>query len=187
MVVAGIDYSLTCPAISVYDTGANKFCFDNVSSYFRSNLKRFSWFDERNMIAENHGQYKTDEDRYDDIANWALSIMVKKHNVDKVFLEGYSYGSTGKVFHIAENTAVLKYLMWDEELEFEVVPPTVIKKFATGKGNANKEKMYEAFCNENVGSDLRELLTPRSSNVISPVGDVVDSYYILKYGLSKLN
>ena len=99
-------------------------------------------------------------------------------------MEGYSYGSTGKVFHIAENTAVLKYLMWDEELEFEVVPPTVIKKFATGKGNANKEKMYEAFCDENKDSSLREWLTPRSSNVISPVNDIVDSYYILKYGLS---
>ena len=184
MILAGIDYSLTCPAISVYNTESNNFCFDNVFSYFRSNLKRFDHFNDLNMIAENHNPNTSDEDRYDDIPNWALTILLRTHSVDKVILEGYSYGSTGKVFNIAENTAVLKYSMWNEELEFEVVPPTVIKKFATGKGNANKEKMYEAFCNENVGSDLRELLTPRSSNVISPVGDIVDSYYILKYGLS---
>ena len=80
--------------------------------------------------------------------------------------------------------AVLKYLMWSEELEFEVVPPTVIKKFATGKGNANKEKMYEAFCTENPKMDLRSQLTPRSSNVISPGNDIVDAYFIAKYGFS---
>ena len=115
-----------------------------------------------------------------------MIILLRKHNVDKVFLEGYSYGSTGKVFHIAENTGVLKYLMWDEELNFEIIPPTVIKKFATGKGNANKEKMYEAFCTENPNLDLRSQLTPRSSNVISPVSDIVDAYFIAKYGISNI-
>jgi hypothetical protein len=89
-----------------------------------------------------------------------------------------------KVFHIAENTAILKYNLWDAQIEFDIIPPTVIKKFATGKGNANKEKMYEAFVNENPGVDLRSWLTPRSSNVISPVSDIVDAYFIAKYGLS---
>ena len=140
-------------------------------------------FNEGNLYGENHSSYKSDEDRYDDIANWAMVILLRKNKVNKAFLEGYSYSSTGKVFHIAENTAVLKYLMWDEELDFEIVPPTVIKKFATGKGNANKEKMYEAFCKENPSVDLRSQLTPRSSNVISPVSDVVDAYFIAKYGV----
>ena len=73
-----------------------------------------------------------------------------------------------------------------EEIEFDIVPPTVIKKFATGKGNANKEKMYEAFDVENPGVDIRSWLTPRSTNTISPVSDVVDAYFIVKYGLNSL-
>ena len=158
-------------------------CFNSSSILAVRELEKY---DEDNLHGENHSSWKTDEDRYDDIANWAMIILLRKYHVDKVILEGYSYGSTGKVFHIAENTAVLKYLMWDEELEFEIVPPTVIKKFATGKGNANKEKMYEAFCTENPKVDLRSQLTPRSSNVISPVNDIVDAYFIAKYGLSNI-
>jgi hypothetical protein len=43
--------------------------------------------------------------------------------------------------------------------------------------------MYEAFVEEHGDLDLRATLTPRSTNVISPVNDIVDSYYILKYGI----
>ena len=186
MVIAGIDYSLSCPAICVYDTNRRKFSYDNTYNYFRSNLKKFENFNRNKLSSENHGSWKTEEDRYDDIANWAMNIISTKHNVNRVFLEGYSYGSTGKVFHIAENTAILKYLMWDNEIGFDIIPPTVIKKFATGKGNANKEKMQEAFVKENSRVDLCTWLTPKSSNVISPVNDVVDAYFIAKYGLDSL-
>ena len=184
MIVAGIDYSLTCPGICVYDSEDGAFTFQNTHNYFRSNLQRFEMFNENRVCGENHGPWKADEDRYDDIANWALQILISKHSVDKVFIEGYSYGSSGKVFHIAENTAILKNYLWDEGLEFEIIPPTVIKKFATGKGNANKELMYESFENENPEIDLRSWLTPRSSNTISPVSDIVDAYFIAKYGLT---
>ena len=182
--IAGIDYSLSCPAICVYNSYDGEFNFDNAKFYFRSNLQRFDSFHENRMWGENHGPWKTDEDRYDDIATWALDILTDANSVDKVFLEGYSYGSTGKVFHIAENTAILKYFMWEEGIDFEIIPPTVIKKFATGKGNANKELMYENFDRENSHVDLQSWLTPRSNNIISPVSDIVDSYFIAKYGLS---
>jgi hypothetical protein len=184
MIIAGIDYSLSCPAICVHDTQDGKFSFETTHHFFRSNLKKFDKFHEGRLWGENHEQWNTDEDRYDDISTWALNIMLNQYEVNKVYLEGYSYGSTGRVFHIAENTAILKYNLWNEQIEFEIIPPTVIKKFATGKGNANKEKMYEAFINENPGVDLRSWLTPRSSNVISPVSDIVDAYFIAKYGLS---
>ena len=185
MIIAGIDYSLTCPAICVYDSHDGDFNFHNAFFYFRSNLQRFDKFNENRICGENHGPWKTDEERYDDIASWALDILMSVHRVDKAYLEGYSYGSTGKVFHIAENTGALKCNMWEEGIEFDIVPPTVIKKFATGKGNANKEKMYEAFDVENPGVDIRSWLTPRSTNTISPVSDVVDAYFIAKYGFNQ--
>ena len=62
-------------------------------------------------------------------------------------------------------------------------PPTVIKKFATGKGNANKEQMYEAFVDELLTpTDLKERLTPKAKKVINPISDIVDSYFIAKCG-----
>jgi len=183
MIVAGIDYSLSCPAICVYDSSEGEFNFKNSHFYFRSNLARFDKFKKENVHGENHKTYDCDMDRYDDIADWALSIMVDK-GVKKAFLEGYSYGSTGRVFHIAENTAILKYNLWDSKIIVDIVPPTTIKKFATGKGNSNKQKMHDSFVEENPSADLCSFLTPRSSNIISPVSDIVDAYFITKYGLS---
>ncbi len=181
-VIAGIDYSMTSPALCVFDTEKGRYCFDNVGAYFRSNLARFEQYKEGNVNGENHKPFKCDMDRYDDISDWATSIL-DSQGVTKVFLEGYSFGSTGKVFNIAENTAVLKYNLWDLNIDIEILAPTTIKKFATGSGRASKENMYEKFCEENSKSALREMLTPRSSNVINPVNDIVDAYYILKYGL----
>ena len=62
----------------------------------------------------------------------------------------------------------------------DVISPSAIKKFATGKGNANKLLMYEA-CVEETGDDLAKLFEFDPYNGQSPVSDIVDSYYIAKY------
>ena len=109
--------------------------------------------------------------------NSALSIR------KEVFIEGYAYGMTSNRAPIYENTAILKHRLWKNKLPFTMYPPTVIKKFATGKGNANKEQMYEAFVDELLTpTDLKERLTPKAKKVINPISDIVDSYFITKCG-----
>lgn len=44
----------------------------------------------------------------------------------------------------AEMQGVLKLFCTENNIEFKSYPPTVIKKFGTGKGNAKKEAMIEA-------------------------------------------
>ena len=57
--------------------------------------------------------------------------------------------------------------------------PSVVKKGATGKGNADKDMMYEAFLKE-TKIDLKKILdTEKCGN---PLSDIVDSYYIAKVG-----
>ena len=182
MAIAGIDYSMTTPAICVFDDWNGN--FHSSHCYFRSNLARFECFVDKNIVGENHNQFTCDQDRYDDIAEWAMKILTN-HNVTSVFLEGYSFGSMGKVFNIAENTAILKDRIWDHEIDFDVIAPSAIKKFETGKGNANKDVMYTAFSDENPSIKLKDILTPRASKAISPVSDIVDAYYICRYGVSK--
>ena len=102
-----------------------------------------------------------------------------------MFLEGYAFATSAQagVRSIAENTGLLKHKMWKNKIPFKTYPPTVIKKFATGKGNSNKELMYEAFVDELLTPiDLKELLTPKAKKVISPISDIVDSYFITKCG-----
>ena len=74
--------------------------------------------------------------------------------------------------------------MWKNKIPFKSYPPTVIKKFATGKGNANKEVMYESFVDELLTpTDLKERLTPKATKVKNPVSDLVDAYFIAKCGV----
>jgi Holliday junction resolvasome RuvABC endonuclease subunit len=72
--------------------------------------------------------------------------------------------------------------MWNADMNYSLLAPTVIKKFATGKGNANKEKMYESFLIE-TSRNLNEELEIKSEKIGNPVSDIVDSFYICKMAL----
>jgi len=177
MIFAGIDYSLTSPAVTIYDD-SKPFVWDNCHSYFLSDLKKTHGV-HGNVVGTPMPLYNSDQERYQGIAEWVLDIL-RSHCVDHVFIEDYSYGSTGRVFHIAENAGVLKQLLWSSNYKFQTIAPTVIKKHATGKGNASKEAMGEAFIQETI-IDLRPVLnlTEKQSN---PISDIIDSFYIVKTG-----
>lgn len=177
MIYAGIDYSLTSPAITVYDD-SKPFTWDNCYSYFLSDIKKTHGVHE-NVVGTPLPLYNSSQERYSVLARWVMDIL-HSHCVDHVFIEDYSYGSTGRVFHIAENTGVLKQVLWSCGYKFDVIAPTVIKKHATGKGNASKTLMIETFHQETI-TDLRAALnlTEKQSN---PISDIIDSYYIVKTG-----
>ena len=100
-----------------------------------------------------------------------------------VLIEDYSFGSKGKVFNLAENCGILKYMLYKAEYKFFTVPPTVVKKYATGKGNATKEKMYETFLNETF-IELHNIISP-TTKLGSPTTDIVDAWYIARYMIDK--
>lgn len=56
-------------------------------------------------------------------------------------LEGYSYESVGRVFELGEIGGVVKVLLLESGIPYVVVPPVLIKKFATGITTASKEDM----------------------------------------------
>ena len=110
MAIAGIDYRLRGPSICVYHgvnsfTGeeSEAFTFDDCSFFFLTDVKKYA----DNFLGNIHGKLisdvESDLSRYDSISDWALDIILK-YNCEQVALEGYSFGSKGKVFHIAENT-----------------------------------------------------------------------------------
>jgi len=184
--IAGIDYSLTSPAICVYkeEEDGGYFDFDRCMLHYLSNNKRqqqlASGCGVSNIRAELYPKWNTAEERHEKLASWAYRIV---QGCEEVLLEGYAYGVTSNRAPIYENTAILKHRMWKNKLSFKMYPPTVIKKFATGKGNANKEVMYEAFVDELLTpTDLKERLTPKATKVKNPISDLVDAYFIAKCG-----
>ena len=179
MIIAGIDFSLTSPAICVHS--GTEFNYNNCKFYYLSGLKK-TVMTSNNMTGTLYSEYDTTMQRYQNISTWVMDIITS-NKVDGVFLEDYAFGATGRVFHIAENTGILKYNLWKSDIPTTTIPPTVIKKFATGKGNANKEALQTQFITE-TGFDIKTQLqlTLKQWN---PSSDIIDSYYICKYGVSE--
>lgn len=177
MICAGIDLSLTSPAICI---NLNDECFDFEFckfKYLTDQSKRLG--NHEKFIGTLFPEHRSQYERYENISRWVIDSL-DTFGIRTVFIEDYSFGSTGRVFHIAENTGILKYILWKHEINLVTVPPTVVKKIATGKGNANKELMEQAFIQE-TGIKLKGIfqLTEKQWN---PSSDLIDSYYICKYG-----
>ena len=79
---------------------------------------------------------------------------------------------------------ILKYRLMNSNIPYETIVPSVIKKGATGKGNADKDKMYEAFCKD-TKTDLKKVFD--TEKVGNPISDIVDSFYIAKLGYENIN
>tara|TARA_B100000287_G_scaffold67364_1_gene58913 strand:+ start:144 stop:737 length:594 start_codon:yes stop_codon:yes gene_type:complete len=187
--IAGIDYSLTSPAICIYieEEDGGHFDFDRCVFHYLSNSKKqqsnAAGSGIEGLKPEPYPEWKTEEERHEKLCHWAYNII---QGCEEVFLEGYAFATVGKshVRSVAENTGLLKHKLWKMKVPFKTYPPTVIKKYATGKGNANKEVMYDAFISELLTPpNLKDILTPKSKKIISPVSDIVDSYYIAKCGV----
>ncbi len=67
--------------------------------------------------------------------------LVAEHKPDLVSLEGYGFGQMASVVTLAEIGSVVRFLLWQDEMPYLDVPPSSLKKFLTGHGNAKKEMM----------------------------------------------
>ena len=177
MRIAGVDYSLRCPAVCVFD-GNKKFSIADCSFHFICSTKKYDAKFAHSIHGSLLPEYKHECERYNILSEWVLGLVDK---CDFVCVEDYAFAAKGKVFHIGENTGILKHKMWSKGINYSTIAPTQIKKFATGMGNARKEDMYAAFIAE-TKVDLVATLTTNSKQIKSPVSDLADAYYICKYG-----
>jgi Holliday junction resolvasome RuvABC endonuclease subunit len=175
---AGIDFSLTSPAICTFK--GDKWTLDTCNFHYLTSTKKHAVSVKNKYFGTMHKAWVTKEERFAFITDWAIQIV---WGCDYVLLENYAFAGKGKVFDIAECTGLLKQKMYLNNIKFDVVAPTTIKKFATGKGNATKEDMYEAFLGQtSKGHKLQKIFdAPNPEKVGSPVSDIVDSYFICKY------
>ena len=178
MRIAGVDYSMTSPAVCVFD-GDKDFDFQKCRVYYYTTKPKYAiqqlGYQLNGFLARPPKEMIA---RYEYLSGWVLPPILSS---DYVCIEDYAYGAKGQVFNIGENTGILKYRMWQQKKKYSTVAPTQVKKFATGKGNANKEAMHDAFANE-TGINLMAVYKAKGNKIINPVSDIVDAYYICKYG-----
>lgn len=182
MMLAGIDYSMTCPAITVGNSKDFSKC--KTFYYKQKKKKEANTISHSNEIYGMHiDNYACVEERFDNISEWAMAIF-RRFKVTAVCIEGYAFCGRGAVFDIGENTGLLKHKMWKNDIKYFIAPPKTIKKYFSGSGNASKEMMHEAF-KEKTGVDVSEIFKAKPDK--SPISDIVDSYAILCYGIDEAN
>lgn len=113
-----------------------------------------------------------------------LTTIIKKYTTKNdniiVIMEGISYGSsirTKSIFDLAGLNYLLRYtIIQNKNIKLLICPPTEIKKFASGKGNSDKDILIEAFL----------ILYPQFKD-IKKIDDMVDAYFMCKYGYEQFN
>ena len=89
---------------------------------------------------------------------------------DLVVIEGYAYGNVNSLVGLVEIGTLIRKTLYDGKISWYDAPPTLLKKFATGKGNANKAAIAKAV-------QERWGFTSKSD-------DVVDAYALARLGQS---
>ena len=104
---------------------------------------------------------------------------VKKYSaIVNVVIEGISYGSsirTKSIFDLAGLNYMIRYKLITgdiQHLNLRIATPSNIKKYATGKGNANKETIMTIF----------KYIFPEMQN-IPKLDDIADSYFMAYFAL----
>jgi len=190
-ILAGIDFSMTCPGVAVYNPKDGKFCSKNLKLHYTTEKKKLVVKTDY-FIGHLTPKWSSPEERFDYLANWALSLIPEGAIIA---IESYSYNSKGMNYQIGENCGVLKNKLYLRHHLFQIVEPLVLKKFACGFGGASKLEMLKQFCLDDpegfkhIQSSIeikkekvKKLKNGRTKgNILSPVQDVVDAYYLCKY------
>lgn len=88
-------------------------------------------------------------------------------------IEDYAMGAKGRTFDIGELGGIVKLEAWTYKVNILRVPPSSLKMFATGKGNADKNQVMLAV--ETIwGKDIAQ-------------NDEADAFVLLQMGLAYLN
>lgn len=161
-VTMGIDQSLTCTGVTVLKTdseGNVEILLTEAISTSKTNLPP--------MADTIH--------RAKEIASKLDAIQVK-YRPDYVAIESLSFGSAGNA---TRNLAILFGIICvamgiDNP---NLVPPTTLKKFATGNGRASKKDMLAAIEASNLGL----FLILNNTTIKAGKYDIADAYWIARW------
>lgn len=125
---------------------------------------------------------KKDYDNRQSINIWMRDKILKfVKDADYAAIEDYAFGAKGAVFDIGEFVGYIKMNLFEKKIPFRLYDPNSIKKYGTGKGNADKITMYDKFMDYNETKiDIKAMPVPNKGSGVTPTSDVVDAFWIAK-------
>ena len=195
MYIVGIDPSLSSSAISIYKDGELRL--------FNYNNKKenYIWFKEcKDLVDFTHHTYVLGKDFsasevdkiriYDNVTeNLVNNIkLVVGNSPCKIYMEGYSYSSKGKIIDLVAFSTLIRYkLSKIPQVELFIIPPSSLKKYIgefvyekdkkgmyrneEGKaaGSFDKKDMMNALLELHLDFPYIEYLEENRDKILSPV------------------
>lgn len=106
-----------------------------------------------------------------------LENAIKQYNVDHVVMEGVAYNATGSVVDLAGLNYAIRMMLIRNNVNFTIITPNTVKKFAVANGGADKELMIYAW----------QQLEPELKNIKEfKVDDLADAYFMAQWGRTNM-
>lgn len=176
MIVAGLDLSMSCPALVFADANLD-FKYENLEIHYMIGSKKYvgnfnyKGVNFTGMLIPK--DYNCNEERWHLIAQWVID-SIGNRNCLGLNLESQSYGSIGtSLCQISEMHGVVKNYLWSNNISIKLTPPSQNKKSFSGKGNATKLEMIDALKTK-YKIDLMQEFNINENN-LHPVEDIVDA------------
>lgn len=202
-----IDFSLNSPGICLFNDKSRKYHFIAYIKPGTGTKKEQALQEEMSLLKDVTLVYQPDFTkesefssaelakikRYDKMADDIINLILQNSFQGDEFtvaFEGTSYGSkmgTNNMIDMAAGAAVLKLkllkILKPEDLM--TVAPTTIKKFA-GKGNMNKQQLFESFLENRIAdkslekSNLYKWIGENEfgKKIPKPIDDLVDAFFL---------
>jgi Holliday junction resolvasome RuvABC endonuclease subunit len=181
VITVGIDPSINCTGVCVYDD------VNDTHKYYMivgKTTKKMETFQHDHIDILNYHKLETNKGEYQDKEfNKSTNIyricsliehILNVFDPDLVQMEGVSYGSLGSaaLVDLAGLNFAIRMVLMEKNLEFNILAPTSVKKFAVGNGSAEKDVMIASW----------KKLDRNITNITDiKVDDLADSYFISHY------
>jgi len=177
MKICGIDPSMNSTGKCIMDLDPNTFSILNIEFYGYSTVK--SRCIEKNNVHISHvGTNYAKLNMFDRQDKAYKILMNDMDDVKHIAFEGYAFGATktSSIFQLGEFIGGMKKMFYDIGLGIMIYPPTVVKRFATGNGTADKTMMSAVLLEEYPNLYPEEFnLLPQND---SPHSDLCDAFWI---------
>lgn len=183
MIRIGIDPSINCTGVCVWDTERDIHCYYMIPSKVTKKMKSF----QHNFVhivpylkqdTKNLEYTEKEKIKFDNIYNISrkIGIILDTFRPVHVYMEGISYGSTGSaaLVDLAFLNAAVRMELKSRNIDFTIISPTSLKKFACANGQAEKDIMVDAW--KRVDSNITNIVDIK-------VDDLADSYFLAHYKL----
>lgn len=181
MIVMGIDPSINCTGICIYNTLTYAHTYYMIVSKCTKKMREFKndniHIIEYNKRESNKGEYQIKEyNKSQNIYDICTVIrdIISLFEPDLIQMEGISYGSVGSaaLADLAGLNFAIRMILFKEGIQFNILAPTTVKKFAVGNGAAEKDVMIASW--KKLDKNIIDITDIK-------LDDLADSFFIAHY------